>query len=319
MSFEYLSSAEMSDIGRQRRRNEDATLVLAEYGVFAVFDGMGGASGGGEASQTAKECLRRAFAKNANQPASLTSLKGRLMLVRNAMNEASREIRERADALGVTGAGTTAAIMIFDDAQPDRAVILHAGDSRVYRFRDGALTQLTRDHSFAVAAGVASERSLPPMFRGVVTRAVGLETSIVLDETPVDCIQGDTFMLCTDGLSKMLADAAMSQLFLFNSQTSLQTLAAILVDEANNVGGLDNISVILIGESEGDHVATDADGAAPVPHDIHDLDTELVPAIKAQEAAAESTRSPMGWGALAAALAVALAVVLAIYYFAHLN
>ena len=247
MKYDYLSAAELSDVGRQRRRNEDKTLVLAEHGVYGVFDGMGGAAGGGEASEAAADAVRRKFAEHAAQPTGLSSLKGKVITVRSALNEASREIRERADAQGVAGSGTTAVVLIFDAAQPQRAIILHAGDSRAYRYRAGQLIQLTRDHSFAVAAGVASERSLPPMFRGVVTRAVGLEREVVLEETLVDAAAGDTFMLCTDGITKMMADGAIVQTFERETTRELAPLAAVLIEEANTAGGHDNASVVLVG------------------------------------------------------------------------
>lgn len=247
MKFDYLSSAELSDIGRQRRQNEDAVVSLPDLGVFGAFDGMGGSAGGGEASRNACEAIRRKLDTGSALPTGQASLRSRALLVRAALNEASKQIRQRADAAGNSGSGTTAVVMVFDDYQPQRALVLHAGDSRVYRFRNHELVQVTRDHSFAVAAGVASERSLPPMFRGVVTRAVGLENEVVLEETSVDVAPGDLFMMCTDGLTKMVSDSAIAQIMASSADGDLQKLSALLVEEANVAGGHDNVSVVLIG------------------------------------------------------------------------
>lgn len=247
MNYDYLRSAELSDVGRQRPHNEDTTLRVAEHGVFGVFDGMGGAAGGAEASQISAEAVRRAFAENAPHTGVLATMKGKALIVRKALNEGSREIFERAQNRGVTGSGTTAVLIIFDSAQPRRATILHAGDSRAYRFRGERLMQLTRDHSFAVAAGVASEKSLPPLFRGVVTRAVGLDKEVMLEETLTDVAPDDIFILCSDGVTKMLSDLAINQTCRRLAREGVDALAAGLINESNDLGGFDNSSVVVIG------------------------------------------------------------------------
>jgi len=221
--------------------------MLVHHGIYAVFDGMGGAAGGGEASRTAAEIVGRKFNESTPKSPGLTSLKGKIITIRGALNEASRIIRERAEGQGVTGTGTTAVVMVFDASQPNRAIVLHAGDSRAYRYRKGSLTQLTRDHSFAVAAGVNSERSLPPMFRGVVTRGVGLEKDVMAEETLVDVEGGDLFMLCTDGLTKMVADNAIRHIIEKTPHDLLAQAALSLIEAANKAGGQDNVSVILVG------------------------------------------------------------------------
>jgi len=245
MKFSHLESAECTDTGRKRKHNEDSLIRIPEHGIYCVADGMGGTFGGEIASQAAVEGLQAAFDEVAQQGGAL-SLEARVKVVHKALNEASRWIRNHADEIGVTGTGTTAIVLIFDVHRPDRAAILHAGDSRVYKYKDGKLTQLSMDHSVAAAAGIKSEKALPAMFRGVVTRAVGLEKEVQLEETPVDVEPGDLFMLCSDGLNKMVPDKTVTRLIKEQGLQDLNALAKLLVDSANAAGGEDNTSVVLV-------------------------------------------------------------------------
>jgi len=138
-------------------------------------------------------------------------------------------------------------VLLFDAWQPSQGVCLHAGDSRVYVYRDGHFKLLTRDHSVAAAAGVSDERSLPAFCRGVVTRAVGLDEHVNLELTPVEVHPGDLFLLCSDGLTKMLTDAAIAKLLKKQvGAANFDGLAQNLVDTANAAGGEDNVSVVLV-------------------------------------------------------------------------
>ncbi len=245
MKFSHLESAECTDTGRKRKHNEDSLIRIPEHGIYCVADGMGGTFGGEIASQAAVEGLQAAFDEVAQRGGTLR-LEDRVAVVHKALNDASRWIRNHADEMGVTGTGTTAIVLIFDAHHPDRAAILHAGDSRVYKFKDGKLTQLSMDHSVAAAAGIKSEKALPAMFRGVVTRAVGLEKEVQLEETPVDVEPGDLFMLCSDGLNKMVPDKTVTRLIKEQGTQDLTALAKLLVDSANAAGGEDNTSVVLV-------------------------------------------------------------------------
>ena len=245
MKFSHLESAECTDTGRKRKHNEDSLIRIPEHGIYCVADGMGGTFGGEIASQAAVEGLQAAFDEVAQRGGTLR-LEDRVQVVHKALNDASRWIRNHADEMGVTGTGTTAIVLIFDAHHPDRAAILHAGDSRVYKYKDGKLTQLSMDHSVAAAAGIKSEKALPAMFRGVVTRAVGLEKDVQLEETPVDVEPGDLFMLCSDGLNKMVPDKTVTRLIKEQGTQDLAALAKLLVDSANAAGGEDNTSVVLV-------------------------------------------------------------------------
>lgn len=247
MNFPHLESAERTDTGRRRRNNEDAVLRLAEHGLFCVADGMGGAAAGELASQAAINALRRGFLELPAEVPAYPGLNTRIRLTSHLLDEASRWIRGRADEMGVSGTGTTVVVLLFDAWHPSQGVCLHAGDSRVYVYRDGHFKQVTRDHSVAAAAGVSDEKSLPAFFRGVVTRAVGLDEHVDLEITPVEVHPGDLFLLCSDGLTKMLADAAIAKLLKKQSGTpDFDGLAQDLVDAANAAGGEDNVSVVLV-------------------------------------------------------------------------
>lgn len=244
-AFAYLESAELSDVGRRRKNNEDSVLRLPEAGVFCVADGMGGVQGGEVASKATVDELRKDFAESPEGPFALTA-DASARLIERALNRASRWIKDRADAIGLAGTGSTAVVLAFDQVTPACATVLHAGDSRAYRYRAEKLTQLMTDHSVAAAAGLSDESSLPAMFRGVVTRAVGIERRVQLDQGDVEVAPRDLFLLCSDGLSKMLSDRQIQKLIRRHEKDPLPDLAKVLVDAALEAGGVDNVSVVLV-------------------------------------------------------------------------
>ena len=246
MSFAHLRSAAQTHTGRRRHRNEDAVLRLPEHGLFCVADGMGGAYGGEMASRTAVDTLRR-HCPYAFQAPVCTALAGRVTTVRDVLDKANLLIQRRAEDVGIKGSGTTVVTIVFDPRQKRRAVVLHAGDSRAYRFRERRLERLTVDHSVASAVGLDSDEALPAMFRGMITRAIGLGDKARLDETPVDAAVGDLFLLCSDGLTRMLRDKAVAELLENWTRAGLDETAEGLVEAVNAAGGEDNISVVLIG------------------------------------------------------------------------
>jgi protein phosphatase len=244
-AFAYLESVELSDVGRRRKNNEDSVLRLPEAGVFCVADGMGGVQGGEVASKAAVDELRKDFTESPEGPFALTA-DASARLIERALNRASRWIKDRADSLGLAGTGSTAVVLAFDQVTPACATVLHAGDSRAYRYRGEKLTQLMTDHSVAAAAGLSDESSLPAMFRGVVTRAVGIERRVQLDQCDVEVLPRDLFLLCSDGLSKMLGDRQIQKLIRRHERDALPGLAKVLVDAALDAGGADNVSVVLV-------------------------------------------------------------------------
>jgi serine/threonine protein phosphatase PrpC len=279
MRFSHLESADCTDTGRKRKHNEDSLVRLPEQGLFCVADGMGGTFGGEVASQAAVEGLQHEFA-NFDGEGRARSLDERTGAVRKALNDSSSWIRNHADEMGVTGTGTTAVVLVFDPNHPRRAVALHAGDSRAYRYRQGKLQQITMDHSVAAAAGVKSDKALPAMFRGVLTRAVGLEKQVMLEETPVDVEPGDLFMLCSDGLTKMVPDKNLARMIKDQGVDNLPALAKLMVDAANAAGGEDNTSVVLVRVAD------------PLPADAPTAGTGTTPTAKETSAGTltEATR-----------------------------
>jgi serine/threonine protein phosphatase PrpC len=255
-----LSSAGATDIGRTRDHNEDSILVLADVGVFCVADGMGGAYGGEQASREVVEALEREFAPAL--PGGAADFADLVLRAREAVNRASRAIQAASEKAAAVS-GTTAALLVFDQAAGGRAEALHAGDSRIYRLRGQSLRQITRDHSIAEYAGIRDEADLPHIFRGVITRAVGLSEEVALEGTAVDVEPGDLFLLCSDGLTRMLDDERIRSL-LTRQPGGLREVAADLVAEANRAGGHDNVSVILVrvDADRADEPAPEPDGEA---------------------------------------------------------
>ena len=278
MDFLYLDSAEHTDTGRKRKRNEDAVLRLPERGVFCVADGMGGARCGDVASQAIVDVLRKKFSPFSAVGTSY-SFRGVVKATRDALDEASRWIKDRADEIGVTGTGATTVAIAFDRSQPSRAIIVHAGDSRAYRIRRHHITQLTTDHSVAAAAGLSDQRALPAMFRGVVTRAVGLSRNVDLDETRVDVEPADVYLLCSDGLTNMVPDKTILRMVARDATGDLDALAQDLVKAANRAGGEDNITVLLVRVARELPPATDDTTERPTRHSTAEDDADTAPTL----------------------------------------
>jgi serine/threonine protein phosphatase PrpC len=243
--FKYIESVERTDVGCKRKNNEDSLISLPEYGVFCVADGMGGAQDGEIASQAVVDAIEERFVSGVDSAYAVTAAAS-AKIVAMALNKASSWIEQRAQERGTQGSGSTAMVMVFDKVMPERAIVVHAGDSRAYLYRGKKLIQVSVDHSVATEAGVADENDLPPMLRGVITRAVGLKPQVAVEETPVEVQPNDIFMLCSDGLSRMLSDKKIAAIFKRNSREELKKLLDLLIDEALAAGGKDNVSVILI-------------------------------------------------------------------------
>jgi PPM family protein phosphatase len=235
------TSVAATDRGRVRPKNEDAFLEHREAGLFAVADGMGGHAAGEVASRIAVDALERQLARN--QPADDSSDP----LVRSYVL-ANREIRRRGRVEPEKrGMGTTMSVLLVKP-QDQRGMIAHVGDSRVYRFRAGTLEQLTKDHTWVqerVDAGVLSEkgaRNHP--YSSILTRVLGTDEAVVPDVIDVEIEDSDLFLLCSDGLTGMVADASIAALLA--ADNSLTDKIDSLIAAAWEAGAIDNVTAILV-------------------------------------------------------------------------
>lgn len=239
------SSAGMTDRGRRRVRNEDAFLLRPHARIFAVADGMGGHAAGNIASRVAIDVLAGAFERAPSARIGAATLARRLLGV---FDDANRAILDHAtENRECAGMGTT--LTAFSPlAAADQCVIAHVGDSRAYRLRGGELTQLTRDHTWVqqqVDAGMlTSSESRHHPLASVLSRVLGTAAVGPADTLVVDAAPGDVFLLCSDGLTTMLDDADVRMLL--DRPLPLEDRARALIEAANQRGGLDNITVVLL-------------------------------------------------------------------------
>lgn len=231
-----LSWAAVTDVGRRREVNQDA--VLARYPLFIVADGMGGHIGGEIASARTVE--------------RLTAVADKDTVSTKAIEKAlSRAVEDIAKHPGATDDGTgTTVTGVFLDVSGDEAtwVTLNIGDSRVYLMRDDSLMQITTDHSVVqelVSAGrLSPEEAENHPYGNVITRAVGPTESVTPDYVRLDVVDGDRFVICSDGLTKELTDYGILH-FLLEHADPGEAVDAMLHAAVEN-GGRDNISVIVL-------------------------------------------------------------------------
>jgi protein phosphatase len=239
-------------VGMKRSHNEDAYLLLPEESLFCVADGMGGHSSGEIAAKIAVEQLAEFYKLTArDQDAtwpfkmdkSRTYDENRLA---TAIKLANIRIFEHANSDSkYKGMGTTIVGVHFASNQ---AYIAHVGDSRGYCFRGGVLKQLTEDHSllndYLKARRLTPEEIEAFPHKNVIVRALGMKETVDVDLGRVDPKDGDTFLLCSDGLSTMVSDAQIQEIL--SSTDELEPACEKLVDLANTAGGHDNVTCVLL-------------------------------------------------------------------------
>lgn len=257
-----LRSCGKTDVGKKRQKNEDSLLVHEALNLFVVADGMGGHVGGAVASKLAVETIGEVIEALNEDPdttlQNISELKPGDMegYLRYAIQMASERIYQKAlknDTL--TGMGTTAVSALF---RGGKLHVANVGDSRCYRLQDGAIEQLTEDHSLVgeqLRAGILRpEEAKEHRLKNVITRSVGYQDAIDVDTRTLPVKEGDLFLLCSDGLYNLITDAEIHDILIHHD---LKESCHHLIDIANARGGDDNISVILVrveseGESEGD-------------------------------------------------------------------
>lgn len=225
--------AALTDIGRKRTINEDSVIAIPP--LFAVADGLGGHDAGEVASSIAVEVLREHAPRKADLPALVRAVR--------AANDAV--IQGAETGVGRAGMGCTMTAVMVDKT---KAAIAQVGDSRAYMLRDGRLIQLTDDHS-VVGAMVRSghitlEEARNHPQRSVITRALGSDPDVLVDGFEVSLLGNDRILVCSDGLTAMVDDGHIAEILMNNEDAG--TVAQNLIEAANNAGGNDNISVIVI-------------------------------------------------------------------------
>jgi serine/threonine protein phosphatase PrpC len=251
-----------TDVGRKRQHNEDAMLVDPALGLYIVADGMGGHAAGEVASARAVEVVKqhlitnRSILKDLAKEATQANRAAAASLVEVAVQRACADIYKMASSdSSKRGMGTTFVCLAIAGT---KGVIGHVGDSRVYLVRNGQCHRLTEDHTLISAqlkAGtITKEQAATSQYRNVITRAVGIQESVQVDTLLVDAVPGDVFILCSDGLHGYLNDDEVASIV---ASTPLPELPERFVALANERGGKDNITTVVVGCSGDPATATE--------------------------------------------------------------
>ena len=245
-----LEFGSMSHTGQVRSHNEDSIAVNSDLGLAILADGMGGYNAGEIASAMATSTAARVIEKQllAEDATAITTpdqFIGQLLgQAAAAANTAIFEAASKKAEFG--GMGTTLVIMLFYE---DAVAVAHIGDSRAYRLRNRTLTQITRDHSLLqeqLDAGlINAEQAKFSQHKNLITRAVGVENTLETDINVLAVVPDDLYLLCSDGLSDMLTDGKIVDIVEAHIDNPTEA-ARKLVERANEEGGRDNISVILV-------------------------------------------------------------------------
>lgn len=239
-------SAGLTDPGKTRDHNEDAFALCDALGLYVVADGMGGAQAGGLASSLVVQALPAQVASQPKRCGTGGGPEGMAECLRASIETLNREMYEQSRQVShLRGMGATVVVCLV---RGTAAAIAHMGDSRAYLLRGGALERLTEDHALVemlLKMGQitkAEARTHPG--RNVVTRYVGMEGDVGPDVGLVELEDGDLLLLCSDGLTKMLSERTIGET-LWNVP-DIEAACECLVRAANDAGGADNITVLLI-------------------------------------------------------------------------
>ncbi len=242
MTLEFFSA---TDVGRARDNNEDSVALDDGAGLAVLADGMGGYNAGEVASQMLTSFISSELGrwlKEGGREARAGEVKRAMDI---CVDNANRAIFNAANTNPrYAGMGTTLVLGVF---RPEGLLLGHVGDSRGYRLRAGRLSQITRDHSLLqeqIDAGLlTTEEAAFSSNKNLVTRAVGVEDTVLLELHLHEVQPGDTYLFCSDGLSDMLDDDSLANLL--NGNPALPEAAQALVAAANDMGGRDNIALVL--------------------------------------------------------------------------
>ncbi len=302
-----IEAAGLTDVGRQRRHNEDNVLVALKVGLFLVADGMGGHSTGHVASALASSSMQSFFDATETGPLpfvlpeDVNLLHGAARLVQG-VRKANRDVFEVSSTRKENrGMGSTIVAIHFDGSDLH---VAHVGDSRCYRIRGENIEQITRDHSLINDAlqlkPDLTQEELARLPKNVITRALGMKDAVKVDIQSVPVEPEDIFLLCSDGLTGMINNEQILEVFSLTSD--LDEACELLIAMANEAGGTDNISALLVRaetvdpnapevsveEEEIDLDATDAPDvdieeavlSQPIPDDYEEIQDDSPPVAK---------------------------------------
>ncbi|MCR4302479.1 MAG: Stp1/IreP family PP2C-type Ser/Thr phosphatase [Sulfuricaulis sp.] len=237
----------LTDAGRMRDQNEDQIAMAPEAGLAIVADGMGGHRAGEVASRLAVETIRRHIVDTLTDTMATNNGDIEVSAVRDAIQQANKAIYDHAHANpDYAGMGSTIVVALF---YGEKLCVGHVGDSRLYRYRDTILEQITQDHSVVqelISRGlVTAEEARLSISKNLVTRALGIDPTVEADINKHDVYDDDVYLLCSDGINDVLADGDI-EMMLTEHGRNIETAVKAMVNTTNDRGGPDNISAVLV-------------------------------------------------------------------------
>ncbi len=239
-----------TDTGRARDNNEDSVTFDEVTSTAVLADGMGGYNAGEIASGMATAFIKSELSRWLQEAGAGAKTREIRRAMEICVDNANLSIFNSANSNPqYSGMGTTLVVGIFRE---DSLLLGHIGDSRCYRMREGELAQITKDHSLLqeqIDAGlITPQQAIGSNIKNLVTRALGVEEAVLLEINEHAVQAGDVYVMCSDGLSDMVDDASIAKIV--GLDTGLEQKAVSLIEAANENGGRDNISVIVVGVSE---------------------------------------------------------------------
>lgn len=234
-----------TNIGLIRTSNQDAfefEVLGDNCGWSVVCDGMGGANGGNVASEIAVSTAKQILSEKMNESLNTDEL---IELSLQCINEANTNVFAKAfDTPALKGMGTTMIVTLING---DNVCVAHVGDSRVYIYNDGKVTQVTQDHSYVqelINRGeITKEAARVHPHRNIITRSVGIHSKVEIDTTLVEPVKDDLMILCSDGLSSYLTEKDFEKII---KENKVEDLCDTLIEYALKSGGADNVTVSVI-------------------------------------------------------------------------
>jgi len=243
-----INAAARSDRGMLRSINEDSWVCNTQLGLYAIADGMGGHGSGDIASKIATTTIQTIYENSVNS----TTATDVSDLVSSAVTNANAAVFAKNQSANIepgNGMGTTLVGLYTptpdNQTAPSCGIVFNVGDSRLYRFRDNQLTQITEDHTLLREWQLSNDAGPAPP-GNIIMRAIGLFDAVDCDITPISLKRGDLVLICSDGLSDMLSKTELTSLLQAGKSGDVEALCDALVRQANRNGGIDNITALVL-------------------------------------------------------------------------